>query len=169
MLKSRRRVGPFPRARSKTSIENSFGQRSTSASPKRLSASLVEPLWLSLDDVLAIHEEQIARYGGPPGIRDRGLVASAIHRPQQLYQYDDERDLLTLAIRLGLGIAENHGFVDGNKRAGAFAMIEFLALNGVWLDMPNDTTLARLFLLALGKRISEQELGDRLYEYVRSI
>ena len=131
-----------------------------------MSSSLVEPAWLTLDDVLAIHEDQIARYGGPEGVRDHGLVASAIHRPQQLYHYDGERDILALAIRLGIGIAENHGFVDGNKRAGAFSMIEFLAVNGAWLDMPNDTRLGRLFLLTLAKRITEQDLGDELYRYV---
>ena len=131
-----------------------------------MSSSLVEPAWLTLDDVLAIHEDQIARYGGPEGVRDYGLVASAVHRPQQLYHYDGERDILALAIRLGIGIAENHGFVDGNKRAGAFSMIEFLALNGAWLDMPNDTRLGRLFLLTLAKRITEQDLGDELYRYV---
>jgi death on curing protein len=131
-----------------------------------LSISLVEPEWLTLDDVLAIHEDQIGRYGGPEGIRDQGLVASAVHRPQQLYHYDGERDILTLAVRLGIGIAQNHGFVDGNKRAGAFSMIEFLALNGAWLEMPNDTRLARLFLLTLGERMTEAELGDVLYGYL---
>ena len=68
---------------------------------------------------------------------------------------------------LSIGIAENHGFVDGNKRTGAFAMIEFLALNGAWLDMPNDHRLARLFLLTLGKRMSEEEFGDLLYDFIR--
>lgn len=131
-----------------------------------MSTSLVEPEWLTLDDVLAIHEDQIERYGGPEGVRDQGLVASAIHRPQQMHHYDGERDILTLAIRLGIGIAANHGFVDGNKRAGAFAMIEFLAINGAWLEMPNDTRLARLFLLTLGKRMGEEDLGDVLSKYL---
>jgi len=131
-----------------------------------LSISLVEPEWLTLDDVLAIHEDQIERYGGPEGVRDQGLVASAIHRPQQMYHYDGERDILALAVRLGVGIAANHGFVDGNKRAGAFAMIEFLAINGAWLEMPNDTRLARLFLLTLGKRMSEEELADELSRHL---
>lgn len=84
----------------------------------------------------------------------------------QLHNYDGQRDLLALAVRLGIGIAENHGFVDGNKRTGAFDMIEFLALNGAWLDMPNDYRLARLFLLTLGKRMSEGELGDLLYDFI---
>lgn len=131
-----------------------------------MSISLVEPEWLTLDDVLAIHEDQIERYGGPEGVRDQGLVASAIHRPQQMYHLGGERDILALAVRLGVGIAANHGFVDGNKRAGAFAMIEFLAINGAWLEMSNDTRLARLFLLTLGKRMSEEELADELSRHL---
>jgi death-on-curing protein len=131
-----------------------------------LSSSPAEPLWLTLNDVLAIHEDQIAHYGGLQGIRDRDLIESAVHRPQQMYDFGGERDLLALAIRLGLGIAQNHGFIDGNKRAGAFAMIEFLAINGAWLDMPNDTKLADLFLLTLGKQMTEQELGDELYGFL---
>ena len=131
-----------------------------------MSTSLVEPEWLTLDDVLAIHEDQIRLYGGPDGVRDQGLVASAIHRPQQLHHYDGERDILTLAVRLGIGLAENHGFVDGNKRTGAFAMIEFLALNRAYLEMPNDTLLARLFLLTLGKRMTEDEFADELYPHL---
>lgn len=131
-----------------------------------MTSSLAEPFWLSTDDIIAIHDEQIALRGGPEGTRNYGLVASAVHRPQALYHHGGERDLLTLAVRLGIGIAENHGFVDGNKRTGAFAMIEFLTLNGAWLEMPNDTRLARLFLLTLGKRMSEQEFGDALYSYL---
>jgi len=131
-----------------------------------LSTSPAEPLWLTLDDILAIHEDQIARYGGSAGVRDLGLVESALHRPIQLFEYADERDILVLAIRLGLGIARNHGFVDGNKRAGAFAMIEFLAINGAWLDIPNDLKLAELFLDALARRMSEEELADALYRHL---
>ncbi|HEX3676978.1 MAG TPA: Fic family protein, partial [Sphingomicrobium sp.] len=71
-----------------------------------------------------------------------------------------------LAVRLGIGIAENHGFVDGNKRTGAVAMIEFLALNGAWLHMPNDYRLGRLFLMALGKQLTEAEFCDLLYDFI---
>ena len=131
-----------------------------------MSTSPAEPLWLTLDEVLAIHEDQIARHGGSAGVRDLGLVESALHRAIQLFEYEDERDILALAIRLGLGIARNHGFVDGNKRAGAFAMIEFLAINGAWLNMPNDLKLAELFLEALARRMSEEELADALYPFL---
>ena len=75
-------------------------------------------------------------------------------------------DILALAARLGIGIAAAHGFVDGNKRAGAFAMIEFLAINGYYLDMPNDTRLGRLFKLTVAGRMSEQDLVAALDRYL---
>ena len=89
-------------------------------------------------------------------------MASAVARVRHLYHYDNERDLLTLSVRLGIGIAANHGFVDGNKRTSAFAMIEFLALNGVWLDMPNDTRLGRLFEDTVAGLMGEADLADAL-------
>jgi death-on-curing protein len=147
-------------------IARSFVRRSTPDSRRRLITSPSEPLWLSLDDVIAIHREQIKIRGGPEGVREHGLVASAVHRPYQLYTYDGERDLLTLAVRLAVGIAQNHGLVDGNKRTAVFAMIEFLAINGAWLAMPNDTRLARLFRLTIGKRMSEEEFAAELYPYI---
>ena len=69
-----------------------------------------------------------------------------------------EDDILVLAVRLGVGIAANHGFVDGNKRAGAFMMIEFLAINGYWLEMPNDIQLGEWFEAVVAKEMSEAEL-----------
>jgi len=74
-----------------------------------------EPLWLELDEVLEAQAEQIALFGGPPGIPDIGLVESAILRPQNMFHYEGVDDLLALAVRLGVGIAENHGFLDGTS------------------------------------------------------
>jgi death-on-curing protein len=109
---------------------------------------------------------QIERFGGAEGLRDRGLIESAVARPQQLYHYGGESDVLTLAVRLGIGIAKNHGFIDGNKRTGASAMIEFLALNGFWLNMPNDTTLGALFEAAVSEQMSEGQFADDIYPYI---
>ena len=122
-----------------------------------------EPLWLDLDEVLTIHEEQIAIFGGAAGVRDIGLIESALARPQQLYFYDGEQDVLTLAVRLGIGLARNHGFVDGNKRTGAMALIEFVRLNGYSLTMPNDGTFGLWFEAVIEGRMSEEELADVLY------
>jgi death on curing protein len=128
-----------------------------------------EPLWLDLDEILESQAEQLALFGGPPGIRDIGLIESALIRPQNMYYYEGVDDLLTLAVRLGVGIAENHGFIDGNKRTGAVAMIELLAINGYFLDIPNDTTLGALFEAAVTGRMTEEELVEDLYAYVEPL
>ncbi|MEA3053764.1 MAG: death on curing protein [Sphingomonadales bacterium] len=128
-----------------------------------------EPLWLDLAELLKAHEEQIARFGGSAGIRDIGLVESALARPQQLYFYESQEDVLTLAVRLGVGIALNHGFVDGNKRTGAVAMIEFLALNGWRLEMANDGTLGRWFEAVIEGRMSEAGLAEAILPFIQGV
>jgi len=112
---------------------------------------------------------QIERFGGAEGVRDQGLIESAIARAQQLYHYGGESDILALAVRLGVGIAKNHGFIDGNKRTGASAMIEFLALNGFWLNMPNDTALGALFEATVIEHLTEQQFADDIYPYIEQI
>jgi death-on-curing protein len=89
--------------------------------------------------------------------------------PRQLYLYEGEEDVLALAVRLGLGIAFNHGFVDGNKRTGAVAMIEFLALNGYDLLMANDGTLGRWFEAVIEGRMSEPQLADAIWPFIRGV
>jgi death-on-curing protein len=128
-----------------------------------------EPLWLELDEVLESQAEQLALFGGPPGIRDIGLIESAVLRPQNMYHYESVDDILVLAVRLGVGIAENHGFIDGNKRTGAVALIEFLAINGYFLDMPNDTTLGALFEATVAGRMTEDELAEDLFPYIEPL
>ena len=125
-----------------------------------------EPSWLDLDEVLKAHEEQVAIFGGSPGVRDMALVESALARPQQLYHYQGETDVLTLAVRLGVGLAQNHPFVDGNKRTGTVAAIMFLALNGYDLVMPNDERLGRWMEAVIEDRMSETDLADALYPFV---
>ncbi|WP_106640234.1 type II toxin-antitoxin system death-on-curing family toxin [Allosphingosinicella vermicomposti] len=129
----------------------------------------VEPLWLVIEDILDLHALMIARFGGKGGVRDIRLVESALARPEQLCHYEGEADLLTLAVRLGVGLARNHGFIDGNKRVGAAAMIEFLAINGYALDMPNDTTLGVLFEATVTGNIAEDQLIEDLYPYVEPL
>ena len=86
-------------------------------------------VWLSRLLVLAIHEEQLAEHGGASGIRDEGLLDSALARPLNLLAYGDP-DLAELAAAYGVGLAKNHAFVDGNKRVAFLAVGLFLALNG---------------------------------------
>ena len=75
-----------------------------------------EPEWIAYDVVLAIHEAQLAEHGGSPGIRDQGLLDSALARPQNLHVYSEGATLAQLAASYAVGIAKNHGFIDGNKR-----------------------------------------------------
>ncbi len=89
-----------------------------------------EPVWLTAELVIAIHDEQLREFGGPPGLRDRGMLESALGRPQNKWSYG-ETDLAALAAAYAFGVARNHPFVDGNKRASFLSIITFLGLNGI--------------------------------------
>jgi death-on-curing protein len=89
-----------------------------------------EPIWLTVDLVLAIHESQLRKFGGPPGVRDIGALESALGRAQNRWAYE-QSELPVLAAAYGFGIARNHPFVDGNKRAALLAIVTFLGLNGI--------------------------------------
>ena len=102
-----------------------------------------EPVWINLRDALAIHERLLALYGGPEGLRDQGLLESALARPKQLLAYGDKPDLIDLSAALTAGIVWNHPFVDGNKRTGFLLGVLFLELNGVsFVAKEEDATLA---------------------------
>ena len=87
-------------------------------------------VWLSSDLVKAIHDTQIKMFGGPSGIRDEGALESALGRPMNRWAYEGA-DLPELAAAYAFGIARNHPFVDGNKRAALLAIVTFLSLNGI--------------------------------------
>ena len=89
----------------------------------------MNPQWIDLSVVLAIHEQQIAEHGGSLGIRDLGMIESALWRPQNLLLYNDP-DIFDLAAAYGYGLAQNHGFIDGNKRTAYVVTRLFLVLNG---------------------------------------
>lgn len=89
-----------------------------------------EPRWLTLAEVVAAHEKQLTRFGGPPGIRDQSALSSALGRPINKWQYEDA-ELAVLAAAYAFGLARNHAFVDGNKRAAFVSMVLFLRLNGI--------------------------------------
>jgi len=116
-----------------------------------------EPRWLDIDIVLDFHAEQLALFGGADGIRDRGLLESALARPINKFGYG-ETDLSALAAAYGFGIARNHPFVDGNKRTALAATIVFLGLNGLDLDAPQEAATAVLLSLAAGE-ITEDVLA----------
>ena len=123
-----------------------------------------EPVWLEIDIVLDVHAEQLALFGGADGIRDIGLLESALARPKNKYGYG-ESSLPGLAATYGFGIARNHPFLDGNKRSAFASIIVFLGLNGVDFDVPPEEATAMMIGLAAGE-ISENGLtrwiGDNL-------
>jgi death on curing protein len=90
---------------------------------------MVEPVWLDLETVLKIHELILNEFGGMPGIRDLGLLESALSRAQWICEFDSEADLHGLGAAYAFGIAKNHPFVDGNKRVGYLSAYTFLRYN----------------------------------------
>lgn len=89
-----------------------------------------EPVWLSKELVLAIHDEQLREFGGASGIRDEGLLESALERPRNKLAYE-QPELPELAAAYAFGLAKNDPFVDGNKRVALLALVTFLGLNGI--------------------------------------
>lgn len=113
--------------------------------------------WLPTKTVLRIHEEQIRDHGGGSGVRDAGLLESAIARPQNLAAYG-EPDLAELAAAYAFGIARNHPFVDGNKRTAFVTAGAFLVRNGAFLDVAEAEAAVVFTDLAAGK-FTEAELA----------
>jgi death-on-curing protein len=109
-----------------------------------------EPRWLEIDIVIDFHAEQLALFGGPDGIRDRGLLESAMARPINKFAYG-ETDLPALAAAYGFGIARNHAFVDGNKRTALASIIVFLNLNKLDLEAPEEAATAIVLAMAAGE------------------
>jgi death-on-curing protein len=92
------------------------------------------PRWVTRPLLDAIHEAQIREHGGSPGVRDEGLLESALGRPQHKFAYGAKVEWAVLAAAYAFGLAKNHGFVDGNKRVAFMAAYVFLGLNGYDLD-----------------------------------
>ena len=122
-----------------------------------------EPTWLHRPIVEALHADQILEHGGSLGIRDEGLLESALARPQQKWHYEPATDLATLAAAYAFGIAKNHPFVDGNKRAALVAAYTFLAINDLELEAPEPEAVTAILGTADGS-LSE----DNLASWIRS-
>src|SRR5579883_140578 len=89
-----------------------------------------EPVWVEKEALLLLHLKSLARFGGAEGLRDEGLLDSALARPKNAFHYDKQTDIAALAAAHAYGLARNHPFVDGNKRMAFMAMGVFLAING---------------------------------------
>jgi death-on-curing protein len=124
-------------------------------------------IWLFEETLIAIHHRQISEHGGGEGIRDEGLLSSALARPQNLFSYGwPSLDLPALAAAYAFGIARNHPFVDGNKRTALVAARTFLLLNGVDLEATQDEKFLTFLQLAEGS-LTEEELADWIRKRIR--
>lgn len=112
--------------------------------------------WLTVEMIVAIHDEQLAIHGGPSGIRDSGALESALDRPRNKRAYEQAK-LPELAAAYAYGMAKNHPFVDGNKRTALLALYTFLGINDVDFVVPEADAAAMILALAAGE-VSEENL-----------
>lgn len=119
---------------------------------------MTEPVWIELEVVLAIHDGQLAEHGGQAGVRDRGLLESAMARPQNQFAYG-EHSIARLAASYAFGISRNHPFLDGNKRTSLVVAELFLELNGSDLTATDAECVTTFLRLAAGE-LTEEELAD---------
>jgi len=120
----------------------------------------VKRVWLGVRDVVALHAELLAQFGGRPGMRDPGLLASALARPRNRAAYG-KASVFELAAACAYGIARNHPFIDGNKRTALVCCFTFLELNGWEVDATEAEAVVTFLAIAEGK-LSEGELADWL-------
>lgn len=115
-------------------------------------------IWVTVKLALAIHNLQITEHGGSEGVRDAGLLESALARPRNLEAYEPDADIASLAASAGFGVIKNHPFVDGNKRTGYVVMETFLELNGYSLDASEEEKYPIVIGVVDGS-ISEDDLA----------
>lgn len=126
-----------------------------------------EPVWVGEEFIPALHEELLADFGGAAGIRDQGLLQSALSRPQNLFAYG-KPSIFELAAAHAFGNVANHPFIDGNKRTGFMTAYVFLGLNGWQLTATElDATAATLALAA--KQMTESEYASWLKDNCRKL
>jgi len=115
-----------------------------------------EPLWITYEQAIAIHSRQLRRFGGAPGLRDEGMLRSALERPINKWSYE-QAPLAELASAYAFGLAKNHAFVDGNKRIAFMAMMTFLRKNSV-LFAPDPAQSTSIILSLAAGEVSEGSL-----------
>jgi death-on-curing protein len=109
-----------------------------------------EPVWIEERDALALHDRLIGLDGGAAGVRDSGLLKSALARPQQLHAYGDKPSIIDMAAAYTAGIVRNHPFVDGNKRTGFVVGVLFLEMNGYRFIATEEAAAQAVLSLAAG-------------------
>ena len=121
----------------------------------------IEPLWLPEAVVLDFHRQQLAAHGGGEGVRDMGLLQSALARPMNAFYYNQVVSLSKLAACYAYGIAKNHAFIDGNKRTAYVVMRAFLLANGFDIEASKEEKYYATYRLAAGE-MSEDALAEWL-------
>ena len=116
-----------------------------------------EPSWITYDQAIAIHSRQLRRFGGAPGLRDEGMLRSALERPINKWRYE-QAGLTELAAAYAFGLAKNHAFVDGNKRIAFMAMMVFLRKNGIRFA-PDQAHATKIILALAAGEVSERSLA----------
>jgi death on curing protein len=109
-----------------------------------------EPVWIDERDAIALHSRVLALDGGPSGVRDAGLLQSALARPRQLAAYGDRPDIVDMAVAYMAGIVRNHPFFDGNKRTGFIVGVLFLEMNGYRFIATEEAAAQAVMSLAAG-------------------
>ena len=126
-----------------------------------------KPIWIHDESVYIFHDEQLAIFGGKGGVRDEGLLESALARPQHLAAYGDP-DIFNLAAAYAFGIVSNHPFIDGNKRTGFLATYSFLWVNG-WHLQTSEVDAYMIVMSLAQKEISESTFADWLRKNAKRI
>jgi death-on-curing protein len=116
------------------------------------------PRFIQMESVLKFHKMSLAEHGGSDGIRDMGMLESALGKPRNVYAYNQGSTIFDLAASYAYGIAKNHPFVDGNKRTALVTCDTFLEKNGYIINASNEETYKTFYLLAAGQ-VSERSLS----------
>jgi death-on-curing protein len=111
---------------------------------------MTDPVWIETQDALLLHARLLTLHGGAEGLRDEGLLQSALARPQQIYAYGEEPNIIDMATAYTSGIVRNHPFIDGNKRTGFVVGILFLELNGYRFTATEESAAQAVLELAAG-------------------
>lgn len=124
-----------------------------------------EPIWIDADALRLLQRETLAEFGGLSGIRDEGLFLSALARPRNLFVYEEVTDISRLAAAYAYGLARNHPFSDGNKRAAFLAIGMFLAINGFLLKVEPTEAVNTMLALAAGD-LTELDLASWIEKFI---
>ncbi|MFM7603511.1 MAG: type II toxin-antitoxin system death-on-curing family toxin [Pseudanabaena sp.] len=127
---------------------------------------MIEPYWLEMHEICAIHNEIIVESGGTAGILNDGALDSTLCKPRNLYYYEKDVTLYKLAASYGYGLVKNHCFVDGNKRIALVAVYTFLAINGIEL-IASETDAANFFLELAASFSKQEEDMERLATWLK--